>query len=513
MITDWGKFALALSLCAKLNYNMRLTSVQDKIFSKIKYNLSILIVKNSQMTKFGKKTIQKLKSIVEWMYTKNIQRGAHTLKKLQKKLRLLTLVLLAGLLFSSVTLTARAYIQKDGTVNTAVTLRQDADANSNQVLELSVGQKVTVNNEITNADGTKWYQVFLDATLGYVPANTVTIGDSSTGSGSTTTQTQTKTETITVTERIATVAGDSAIRVRERATTDSTQIASMKVGDKGLVLENENGSDGHVWYKIEFDDNGKTVYGYVRSDLVSVEEVTSEKQVQVEVPVTPTESPSEEAPYSITSQKNAEGVTVWYLLDGTTGDANEISSLLSGAVTEVKSGGGAYKVLVVLFLILVIVAAGAATFFYMRWQEAEAFIDELHEKQLRGRKPAAQQTRTAPVQKTESKPATATAKPAGTGLPPLKTSGQSVSQPVNRPAAQPLNKPVNKPVAQPVSKPVSKPAESVLPHTADIVNATKKELQEKQTNVAPAQSGSWKSKNFLTDDDDLEFDFLDMDEK
>lgn len=445
------------------------------------------------------------------------------MKKLQKKLQLLTLVLLAGLLFSSVTLTARAYIQKDGTVNTAVTLRQDADANSKQVLELSVGQKVTVNNEITNTDGTKWYQVFLDATLGYVPANTITIGDGGTGSGSTTapSQTQTKTETITVTERIATVATDSAIRVREKATTDSQQIASMKVGDKGLVLDNENGSDGHVWYKIEFDDNGKTVYGYVRSDLVSVEEVTRQEQVQVEVPVTPTESPLEEAPYSITSQKNAEGVTVWYLLDGTTGDAREISSLLNGSVTEVKSGGGVYKALVVLFLILVIVAAGAATFFYMRWQEAEAFIDELHEKQLRGRKPAAQQTRTAPVQKTDSKPAAANAKPAGAGLPPLKPAGQSVSQPVNKPAAQPMakpaaqpvSKPVNKPVAQPVSKPVSKPAESVLPHTADIVNATRKELQEKQTNVAPAQSGSWKSKNFLTDDDDLEFDFLDMDDK
>jgi hypothetical protein len=58
-----------------------------------------------------------------------------------------------------------------------------------------------------------------------------------------------------------------------------------------------------------------------------------------------------------------------------------------------------------------------------------------------------------------------------------------------------------------------KPAvKEVLPDTADIVNATKKELQDKQPAPENKQSG-WKSKNFLTDDDDLEFDFLDMDDK
>ena len=92
---------------------------------------------------------------------------------------------------------------------------------------------------------------------------------------------------------------------------------------------------------------------------------------------------------------------------------------------------------------------------------------------------------------------------------------QSAAQPINKPVSQPASQPINKPAAQPASQPVEKPeVQDVLPKTSDIVKATKQELQNNQTNaVKNAQSSGWKSKNFLTDDDDLEFDFLDMDDK
>ena len=85
---------------------------------------------------------------------------------------------------------------------------------------------------------------------------------------------------------------------------------------------------------------------------------------------------------------------------------------------------------------------------------------------------------------------------------------------VNQPQVQNA-KPESIEAVQPESKAAVKiEAKEVIPNTTDIVNATKKELQSKQTEPASsAKSGNWKSKNFLTDDDDLEFDFLDMDEK
>lgn len=473
------------------------------------------------------------------------------MKKLQKKLRILTLVLIAGLLFSSVTIPVEAFIQKQGTVNEAVTLRQNADTTSSQVMQLSSGQQVTVNNELTAVDGSKWYQVFVnETTIGYVPTSTITItGNASEGSETANVTMQ----TVTITERVGTVTANSSVRVRAEATTSSNQVASMDPNDTFLVLEDTNAADGYVWHKIELDDNGTTVTGYVRSDLVTVKEVTREEQVPVEntEPTTPSET-APEAPYSITSQVNAEGTTVWYLVDSSTGDSKEITSLLTPQEAP-SSNNGVYKIIVVVLLILVILAAAAATFFYMRWQDAEAFIYELREKQVRARKQSAP-TRTAPARQQNTvqsagnkpaanKPVSNTAKPGANTTSKLPSMGGETAKPAaqstvtNKPAetaapkadaqvvkaetkaaSQPEAKAVAQPDAQtvkPDAKAVTKAeTKDVLPNTTDIVNATKKELQSKQTAPASsAKSGSWKSKNFLTDDDDLEFDFLDMDDK
>ena len=463
------------------------------------------------------------------------------MKKLQKKLRILTLVLIAGLLFSSVTIPVEAFIKKSGTVNEAVTLRQNAASDSAQVMQLTSGQQVTVNDELTAGDGTKWYQVFVnDTTIGYVPAGMITLSGSSDdaqASGTGTTM-----QTVTITERVGTVTANSAVRVRAQATTSSDQVASMDPNDTFLVLEDTNADDGYTWHKIEFDDNGTTVTGYVRSDLVTVKEVTREEQVPVEStePTTPSEV-APEVPYSITSQVNAEGTTVWYLVDSSTNDAKEISSLLTPQEVP-ASNNRVYKIVVVVLLILVILAAAAATFFYMRWQDAEAFIYELREKQVRARKQPTT-TRTAPAKQnvsqtagskpTANKTVPNTSKPAATTtskLPPIngdtaKAAKPAAAQPVqstakpaeavSRQETQSVVKPESKPVSQPEAKAAVKPeTKDVLPNTSDIVNATKKELQSKQTAPASStKSGSWKSKNFLTDDDDLEFDFLDMDDK
>ena len=55
------------------------------------------------------------------------------------------------------------------------------------------------------------------------------------------------------------------VKVRESASTTSTQVSSLKKGDTVDILEESNDDSGYVWYKIKIK-NGE--YGYVRSDLV-----------------------------------------------------------------------------------------------------------------------------------------------------------------------------------------------------------------------------------------------------
>ena len=480
------------------------------------------------------------------------------MKNLQKKLRLLSIVLMVGLFFGSMILPVKAYVQKPGTVNEAVTLRQNADASSSQVMQLTSGQAVDVNNEITGADGATWYQVIVNKTvLGYVPASTVTISD---GSAPTTGSTTQQIQTVTVTERIGKVTVNSAIRVRQEATTSSNQIASMQQNATFLVIEDVNAADGYVWHKVEYDDNGTMIVGYVRSDLVKVEEVSKQVEQIVEVPVDiPEEEPEEKAPYTINSQVNAEGTTVWYLVNSATGDSKEISALFT-VQPEEKSGNGVYKIIVVILLILVILAAGAATFFFMRWRDAEEFITELREKQARAKKqtlpnrtpsntgqPVKASAKTAPTTGVTSTPQPTAQQPVKPAAPapqptaqqpvkqaaptPQPTAQQPVKQAVPTPqptAQQPVKQAVPTPqpaVQQPVKQavptpqPTSQPKQeqqvksTVMPDTMDIVKATQQELKNSAAANTPKQQSAWKSKNFLTDDDDLEFDFLDADDK
>lgn len=477
------------------------------------------------------------------------------MKRLHKKIKWLSFIMAVGLVLSGMMLPAEAYIQKSGTVNESVSLRQNAEASSSQLMELSSGQEVKVNNELSASDGTVWYQVLVGTTIGYVPANTVTVSENGTGTttgtgneGTTNTgsNTVTTTQTVTKTRRVGKVSAGNAIRVRPDASTTNPQVASLNAGDTFEVLEDANGSDGYVWYRIKFVQEGIEVEGYVRSDLVTVTEETYEEQITVEEPVTVPSEPEQSTPYSITSQSNAEGTVVWYLKDNTTGTVTDIASLFE-TKTE-ASGGGVSKVVVVLLLIFFIVALAGAAFFYMKWRDAEDFIAELREKQARGRRQTTQNTRTAPVKQpnpvgkpagqpqaanTQAKPAVSKSvkQPAANPIAkPVasKTVSQPVGSPVGKPAGQPIGQPVGQKLSQTakagsltdqtinkiVGRPVGEAAEQEqLPKSSDIVKTTKKEIQNKDIAPVKSQSKGWKSKNFLTDDDDLEFDFLEMDDK
>jgi len=63
------------------------------------------------------------------------------------------------------------------------------------------------------------------------------------------------------------VVNTDTVRVRSKATTDSSIVALVSIGDEITIIEeNEN------WYKVEAkDDDGNDVEGYIRKDLLTVE--------------------------------------------------------------------------------------------------------------------------------------------------------------------------------------------------------------------------------------------------
>ncbi|MCQ2520454.1 MAG: SH3 domain-containing protein [Lachnospiraceae bacterium] len=152
----------------------------------------------------------------------------------------------------------------------------------------------------TDSNGSTWYKVWVDSEkTGYIRSDLVksvdgsdtttnnsnTSTDTTNGNGNTTTDTttgnnNTSTDTTTgngntTTTTTSTTKGKVlyGANVRASAGTDSKVVASVTQNSEIDIISKETGTDGNVWYKIAVN---ATTYGYVRSDMVSVNgEVTS----------------------------------------------------------------------------------------------------------------------------------------------------------------------------------------------------------------------------------------------
>lgn len=341
------------------------------------------------------------------------KKEVYIVKKLRKVFTLAATLLVMLVAVQHFGVQAEAYKQKLGTITTDTSLYESASSSSSVVMSLTSGQSVTVNNEVTGTDGAIWYQLYVNGTeTGYVSSSVVTVTESSTEDETTEAEVLTTTTTTTVTT--GTVTAGSTINVRASASTSSTAVTQMANGDAFTVLAEETGDDGYVWYQIQFDSNGSTVTGYVRSDLVTVttEEVETEVQTETTEPTETqttegegTTTTSSENPYRLVSQTNAEGEEIWYLVEAGSSSGYAIEDLLEAATsTKTSSSGGGSKAVTVVLLILLIIAVAGLAFVILRWREAEGTVEELREQTRRrrtatGTAAGAAGARTQPAQK------------------------------------------------------------------------------------------------------------------
>lgn len=150
-----------------------------------------------------------------------------------------------------------------GVVNTSnVNVRAKASATSEAVGSANENDKVTILAEETGADGKLWYKVKLtDGTTGYIRSDFIK-KDADTSAEEETTQ------VTTVAEKKAYVKGENGVNIRKAASATSTKIATAVGGSEVTIIGEATGSDGNLWYQIQFDGNGTKMKGFIRSDLI-----------------------------------------------------------------------------------------------------------------------------------------------------------------------------------------------------------------------------------------------------
>ena len=481
----------------------------------------------------------------------------------------LVLVLGAGLFAEDLAIVSHAESAAKVTASSAK-IRKSADASSEAIGSAEKDKTISIKSQTTGADGKTWYEVYVDAnTLGYIRSDLVSITDGSTpptSSNTTSTTTssaapaQTTSEAtvdVTAVEPLsATVTGGQSVRVRSNASTTSQIVTTAENGTALTVTGQATGTDGNTWYQVNFISNGTEVTGFIRSDYVALS-----GELQAPSETQPAEQPAEDQTAGDTQTASKDWDTQlqgdsWYLLDMAGQKQYKIEDLFSSIdqITEInaqyetnqKKINSQKIVIIILVILLVILAAvitllifkikdmmDAADFSEAEEEVARRRVDRPQPGRGQGARPAPQGGRPQGGQKVmhevgaEKRPA---GKPAAQGQKPTAPQNGRPAAQGQRPAGQQARpaapqagqnarpaKPVEgrpaqgqKPAAPQNGRPAAqgqRPAAPQADRPAPQVDRPAKPAQ----NNGSQQDPGWKSKNFMSDDDEFEFEFLNWD--
>lgn len=155
-------------------------------------------------------------------------------------------------------------------LNSNAKVRSEASTSSNVVGNAANGATLSLLGEVTGGDGYVWYQVSVNGATGYIRSD---LAEKVSGDM---TQAEVEREN-SYTETSATVSETSvssgkisvdSANVRKGPSSTDAPVTNVKSGTEIAISGEAIGADGNVWYQVSV--NGKT--GFIRSDLVEAAE-------------------------------------------------------------------------------------------------------------------------------------------------------------------------------------------------------------------------------------------------
>lgn len=188
-------------------------------------------------------------------------------------------------------------------------IRASADPNSEKLASVPSGKVIDIIGKASGTDGHDWYQVYVNAsTKGFIRSDLIKVPDGAkltTVSSGTTSAAQSNdappASVNPVEARQVTVISNNT-NIRESASTTS---ASKAKANRGMVLTVTGeavGSDNKTWYQVSFTYNNNEITGFIRSDLVTGDNVPADAAT---AQITGTENPGEEQPAEMPPEEQA----------------------------------------------------------------------------------------------------------------------------------------------------------------------------------------------------------------
>ncbi len=193
-------------------------------------------------------------------------------------------------------------------------IRATADTSSEALAGVKSGDTLSICGQTTGADGNVWYQVYVDAdTKGFIRSDLIqkktdgtisTVSNTNANTSTTTTTTSNTTETqATAVEKKSATVTTNGVRIRKGASTQHDVVATANRGMVLTITGEAAGSDGKTWYQVSFSYNNKEITGFIRSDLVTFDNVPADTAFSE---ITGTEETPEETTTEVATEPMTE---------------------------------------------------------------------------------------------------------------------------------------------------------------------------------------------------------------
>ncbi len=447
-------------------------------------------------------------------------------------------VLTAGMIFACGSLSAFA---TTGTVTSSnVKVRAEASTSSTQVSSLDSGDTVDIIEETKDSQGYVWYKIYVNGNeTGYVRSDLVSAsGSVSSASSAPAAESLPETSATAMDAQSATVTVESA-NVRSGAGTGYDTVGTVKNGDTVTVTGEADGTDSKKWYQISFGE-GKT--GYVRADLVqiggpapaegeggeaavegenpegaegeAVEGQETDPNANTEIPVDTSVGNGE---FSLAYKADETGAEVWYLYDNVEGTQVKLNDLLTYAASgqqadQLKEQANKLKVVLIVMAIVIALLVLAVLLLIYKLRDYTYYEDEEPEDTKPKKRDRYDDL---PAQKPARKPVDADQ------IDQPKSKGRVVADSKRTERTERTVTPTRERKSAPMGT-----AESLLGgmsmdredkrsadrRPAQNGNAGAQAQPDARRAAKPAVQAPKKSRNFLLDDEDFEFEFLNLDD-
>ena len=427
-----------------------------------------------------------------------------------------------------------AFTRTTGEVTgSSVKVRKEASTESEVVASVRAGDDLDVTDAVNGADGKVWYKIIVSANeYGYIRSDFVTLASGEQAPSTTTTTTTTPDTTTTTTNTqdetteitpMDTQKGHTNtnnVKVRKAATTSSDEVDRLGQDQIFDITGTAQGPDGKMWYYVSYVDGGASKKGFIRSDLVTIMEEEPEEEPEetpdevIKVEDEDTAKPNIPAPttnYEAVYTTDENGDYIWYLYDRTAGQRYKVEQLLQVSkqqqeeMDELSSANFRLKIGLIITICLLVMVAVAIAFYILRMSEEEENTAYRRPSQSSGSTRNQNATRSQNVARSQN-----------------ATRSQNVARSQNATRSQSATRSQNADRTQNGVRPQTLAKPQTTAKTAAVTQQqtrTQNNAVAKKPANAPAagaqsqqQKISWKAKNFLDDNDELEFGFLDFDE-